>query len=93
MHRMDLTPTSASPGLHPPAPSPTGEEEPEAHTVAEFFAGIGLMRLGLEQAGWSVTFANDIDESKFAMYRSRFLDADRHYVVGDIHRLDVSLVP
>lgn len=27
-------------------------------TVAEFFAGIGLMRLGLEQAGWEVAFAN-----------------------------------
>lgn len=29
-------------------------------TVAEFFAGIGLMRLGLEREGWSVVFANDI---------------------------------
>jgi DNA (cytosine-5)-methyltransferase 1 len=27
---------------------------------AEFFAGIGLMRIGLEQAGWSIAFANDI---------------------------------
>lgn len=30
--------------------------------VAEFFAGIGLMRLGLEQAGWRVVWANDIDK-------------------------------
>ena len=29
-------------------------------TFAEFFAGIGLMRIGLEQAGWSIAFANDI---------------------------------
>ena len=61
--------------------------------MAEFFAGIGLMRAGLEKAGWSVQFANDIDERKFAMYRGRFPDADEHYVVGDIHRLDVSLLP
>ena len=33
------------------------------------------MRAGLEQAGWRVTFANDIDASKFAMYRTRFPDA------------------
>lgn len=30
-------------------------------TVAEFFAGIGLMRSGIEEAGWKVIFANDID--------------------------------
>ncbi len=32
--------------------------------AAEFFAGIGLVRLALEQAGWSVVFANDIDADK-----------------------------
>ncbi len=29
-------------------------------TVAEFFAGIGLVRMGLERDGWSVVFSNDI---------------------------------
>ena len=29
-------------------------------TVAEYFAGIGLMRLGLEHGGWKTVFANDI---------------------------------
>jgi DNA (cytosine-5)-methyltransferase 1 len=33
--------------------------------VAEFFAGIGLMRMGLEQDGWTTTWANDIDEKKW----------------------------
>ena len=37
--------------------------------VAEFFAGIGLMRLGLEKAGWRVDFANDIAADKEEMYR------------------------
>jgi DNA (cytosine-5)-methyltransferase 1 len=30
-------------------------------TFAEFFAGIGLMRISLENAGWRIAFANDID--------------------------------
>jgi site-specific DNA-cytosine methylase len=29
-------------------------------TVAEFFAGIGLMRIGLENAGWRIAFANKV---------------------------------
>jgi len=33
-------------------------------TFAEFFAGIGLMRMGLELAGWIPAFANDIDPDK-----------------------------
>ena len=94
---MDLTPQPPLPqerGSQTREPDrSTGEGEHPARTVAEFFAGIGLIRAGLEQVGWSVQFANDIDESKFAMYRARFPDADWHYVVGDIHRLDVSLLP
>lgn len=38
-------------------------------TFAEFFAGIGLVRMGLERAGWDIAWANDIDEEKFAMYK------------------------
>ena len=41
-------------------------------TVAEYFAGIGLMRLGLEQGGWTTVFANDIDEKKREMYEHHF---------------------
>jgi hypothetical protein len=40
---------------------------------AEFFAGIGLMRLGLEKLGWKVAFANDIDSEKHQMYRASYL--------------------
>ena len=43
-------------------------------TVAEFFAGIGLMRMGLEQAGWNVVWANDIDEDKMKMYQGHYAD-------------------
>jgi len=56
-------------------------------SVAEFFAGIGLMRLGLENDGWSVVFANDIDQQKYQMYRENFADAESHFPVEDIHEL------
>lgn len=38
--------------------------------AAEFFAGIGLVRLALERQGWDVVFANDIDPDKTEMYKS-----------------------
>lgn len=62
-------------------------------TVAECFAGIGLMRMGLEQCGWRVVFANDISEKKYEMYETFFPDADRHYIVRDIFEIDPSSVP
>lgn len=61
-------------------------------TVAEFFAGIGLMRLGLEKAGWKVVFANDIDDDKWRMYRDHFGD-DGTFVLADVHKLEASKVP
>ena len=41
-------------------------------TISEFFAGIGLMRIGLENAGWRIAFANDINHDKWSKHRSRF---------------------
>ena len=62
-------------------------------TVAEFFAGIGLMRMGLEQAGWDVLWANDIDEDKMKMYRGHFTDDEAHFHFGDVHELDAASIP
>jgi len=62
-------------------------------TFAEFFAGIGLVRLGLEQEGWSVAFANDIDEQKREMYDAHFVDLDNHFLLKDIHEIRVKAVP
>jgi DNA (cytosine-5)-methyltransferase 1 len=70
---------------------PTGDETEK--TFAEFFSGIGLMRLGLEACGWQLRFANDIDPEKCKMYRAHFPDADEHLVEGDIHKLDASSLP
>lgn len=61
-------------------------------TVAEYFAGIGLMRLGLEHAGWTTVFANDIDEKKQEMYRYHF-GPSPDLVLGDVHAIDQSSVP
>lgn len=62
-------------------------------TFAEFFAGIGLMRIGLERAGWRIAFANDIDPQKEEMYRANFADAQHHFVAGDIHELSPPQIP
>jgi len=61
-------------------------------TAAEFFAGIGLMRLGLERAGWQVVFANDIDTHKEEIYQGHFGQED-HFVRGDIHSLTPEEIP
>ncbi len=60
--------------------------------AAEFFAGIGLVRLALERQGWDVVFANDIDPNKAAMYRANW-PSDDHLTVGDIHALRAEDVP
>jgi len=62
-------------------------------TVAEFFAGIGLMRLGLERAGWKVVWANDIDKDKRDIYCGHFKDAAEPFVLGDIHTLQSADLP
>lgn len=60
---------------------------------AEFFAGIGLMRMGLERSGWQCAFANDIDPKKFEMYAQMFPNASDHFVLDDIRNLQVSRLP
>jgi len=62
-------------------------------TFAEFFAGIGLVRMGLERQGWSVAFANDVDERKREMYDAHFGDTGAHFKLGDIHDLSAKDVP
>lgn len=62
-------------------------------TVAEFFAGIGLMRLALERQGWTVAFANDIDPKKHETYRAHFGDAGTHFLCEDVHKISVERVP
>ena len=62
-------------------------------TFAEFFAGIGLMRMGLESSGWKTVFANDIDEKKFEMYWDNFEDTVETYALRDVHALSPDDIP
>jgi len=61
--------------------------------VAEFFAGIGLMRMGLDNEGWSTVWANDLDEKKWEMYRANFNGEKCEFVVDDVHKVDGSDLP
>ena len=59
--------------------------------AAEFFAGIGLVRLALEQEGFKVVFANDIETSKWAIYSANFRPAN--FVLGDVRDITGASVP
>lgn len=65
--------------------------------VIEFFAGIGLARMGLEQAGFRVVWSNDYEADKKALYEGHFQDAEHgsehSFVLGDIHKIDSSSLP
>lgn len=63
-----------------------GSASPSNPKVAEFFAGVGLVRLGLQAAGFDVVWSNDIHRDKQQMYEGHHQDpADRHtFVLGDI---------
>jgi DNA (cytosine-5)-methyltransferase 1 len=41
-------------------------------TFLEFFAGVGLVHLGLRRSGWECVYANDISEKKKEMYFDEF---------------------
>ena len=73
-------------GARPSNPSPV-------KTFAEFFAGIGLMRLALECQGWSISYANDLDVKKYQMYKDQFPDADKHFQIEDIHKIAGKDIP
>jgi DNA (cytosine-5)-methyltransferase 1 len=60
-------------------------------TAAEFFAGIGLMRMGLEGAGISTSWANDIEPDKRDLYVANF-GADA-FALGDVRDVNGEDVP
>lgn len=59
--------------------------------AAEFFAGIGLLRRGLEAAGIDVVFANDISDTKYRVYSENFTEGD--FTLGDIAHLTAADIP
>ncbi len=60
----------------------------------EFFAGIGLARMGLERAGFQVAWANDYEPDKRDMYSAHFGESDGHtFALGDISKIDMTDLP
>ena len=60
----------------------------------EFFAGIGLARIGLEAAGFRVAWSNDFEPKKKAMYEGHFGSApSHHFELGDIATVEASTLP
>ena len=59
--------------------------------AAEFFAGVGLVRCGLKQAGIEVVWANDIEPTKLAVYAANF-DAS-HYRLDDVRNIEGDHIP
>lgn len=61
--------------------------------AAEFFAGIGLMRMGLDAEGWTTVWANDLDEKKWEMYRANFNEGACEFVLDDVHKVEGKDIP
>lgn len=58
---------------------------------AEFFAGIGLVRLALEGLGWNCVFANDIDQDKAELYKQNF--NQDNLLIDDIANVHADQLP
>ena len=61
--------------------------------VLEFFAGIGLARMGLEESGFRVAWANDYEAAKKAMYEAQFGSTGHKFVLGDVAKVRPSALP
>ena len=62
----------------------------DALTFLDFFAGAGLVRLGLEP-NWSCIWSNDIDPRKREVYEAHFGSDD--FLLGDISKVDAGSLP
>ncbi|MGK7346170.1 MAG: DNA cytosine methyltransferase [Candidatus Nitrospinota bacterium M3_3B_026] len=68
-----------------------GGDSDNSKNFAEFFAGVGLFRLGLEAEGLRCVFANDNDPRKTAVYRANFGGGE--LIEDDINSLSASMIP
>ena len=61
------------------------------YKVVDLFAGAGGLSLGLEQAGFTPWFVNEIVESFCNTYKKNHNLSDEHYYLGDINKLNENL--
>lgn len=63
--------------------------------VLEFFAGIGLARMGLEASGFRIAWANDYESDKMELYKSQFgEEEDRsEFLLSDIAEVSADQLP
>lgn len=59
-------------------------------TVVEYFAGIGLFRMGLENAGWQIVYANDWSYERAQIYDGFFGES---YDVKDVFDVGPNEIP
>ncbi|WP_301121579.1 DNA cytosine methyltransferase [Mycolicibacterium fortuitum] len=66
-----------------------------SYTALEFFAGIGLARMGLEDARIDVAWANDIEIDKKLMYEGHFgtSEDDHTFALGDLSDVHPDQMP
>lgn len=60
----------------------------QKYKLVDLFAGCGGLSLGLEQAGFSPWFVNEIEEQFCNTYKYNHDLSDEHYFVGDIAKLN-----
>ena len=58
------------------------------YKMVDLFAGCGGLSLGLEQAGFTSWFVNEIVEQFANTYKYNHLLSDEHYYIGDIAQLN-----
>ena len=63
----------------------------EQYNFAEFFAGVGLVRLALEKAGGQCVFANDLDKNKLEVYQKNF--SSDEFILEDIWKVNSEDIP
>lgn len=61
------------------------------YTIADLFAGIGGMSLGLKEAGAEIVWANEIDKNACKLYKGNMPEVD--LIEGDVCKIDIDIVP
>ncbi len=78
--------------IAPTPPSP--KANPRHYRASEYFAGIGLARAGLQTAGISTIWSNDISSRKAVIYRHIFPETEEHtHVTADLATLTTEDLP